>query len=67
MWFVIIGVLKTYVCNQCHDLSMVVYSLTDFMILNVKDVYYRRYVFNVSKSDANELLNNSVLDNKGVL
>ena len=37
------------------------------MILNLKDVDYRCYVFNMSKNDAITLLNNSVLGNKGVL
>ena len=58
---------EPFVCNECHDLSMVVYDLNDFMILNIKGVDYRCYVFNMSKSDAINLLNNSVLDNKGVL
>ena len=49
------------------DLSMVVYDLNDFMILNVKGVDYRCYVFNMNKDDAIALLNNSVLDNTGVL
>ena len=55
------------VCNGCHDLSMVVYNLENFMILNIKVVDYRCSVFNMSKSDAFKLLNNSWLDNKGVL
>ena len=46
---------------------MMVYDLNDFMILNIKDIDYRCYVFNMSKNDAITLLNNSVLDNKGVL
>ena len=58
---------EPYVCNGCHDLSMMVYDLNDFMILNRKGVDYRCYVFNMSKSDAINLLNNSVLDNKRVL
>ena len=40
------------------------------MILNIKGVdyiCYVFYVFNMSKNDAITLLNNSVLDNKGVL
>ena len=37
------------------------------MILNIKGVDYRCYVFNMNKSDAIKLLNNSALDNKGVL
>ena len=35
---------QPHVCNGCHDLSMVVHDLNDFMILNIKDVYYRCYV-----------------------
>ena len=58
---------QPYVCNKCHDLSMFVYDLKDFMILNIKGVDYRCYIFNMSKNDAINLLNNSVLDNKGVL
>ena len=58
---------QPYVCNKCHNLSMVVEDLKDFMILNIKDVVYRCYVFNMTKNDAINLLNNSVLDNKGVL
>ena len=55
------------VCNGCHDLSIVVYDLNDFMILNIKGVDYRCYVFNMSKNDSIKLLNNSCLDNKGEL
>ena len=58
---------EPHVCNGCHGLSMVVYDLKDFMILNIKGVDYRYYVFDMSKSDATNLLNNSWLDNKGVL
>ena len=46
---------------------MVIYDLNDFMILNIKGVDYRCYVFNMSKNNAVKLLNNSVLDNEGVL
>ena len=58
---------EPYLCNGCHDVSMVVYDLKDFMILSIKGIDYRCYVFNMSKNDAINLLNNSVLDNKGVL
>ena len=44
-----------------------VYAVIDFMILNIKDIDYRCYVFNMSNNDAITLLNNSMLDNKGVL
>ena len=46
---------------------MIVYDLKNFMILNIKGVHYRCYVFNMRRSDAINLLNNSCLDNKGVL
>ena len=58
---------EPHVCNGCHDLSMVVYDLNNFMNLSIKGIDYRCYVFNISKSDAINLLNNSVLNNKGVL
>ena len=58
---------QPHVCNGCHDLSMVVYDLNDFMILNIKGVDYRSYVFNMSNNDAINLLNNSMLYSKEVL
>ena len=58
---------QPYVCNGCHDFSMIVQNLDDFLILRLKSVDYRCCVFNMSKKDAISLLNNSVLDNKGVL
>ena len=58
---------QQYVCNGCHDFNMIVQNLNDFAILRVKSVDYRCYVVNISKENAISLLNNSVLDNKGVL
>ena len=58
---------KPHICNGYHDLSMIVYNLNNFMILNIKDVDYICYVFNMSKKDAIKLLNDSLFDNKGVL
>ena len=54
-------------CNGCHDLSVRVYDLDDIMILNIKGVGYRYFVFNMSKNDAIKLVNSSVLDNKDIL
>ena len=28
--------LEPRICNACHDLSLMVYDLNDFMILNIK-------------------------------
>ena len=58
---------QPYVCNGCHDFSMIVQNLDDFFILRVKSVGCRCCVVNMSKKDAASLLNNLVLDNKGVL
>ena len=51
---------EQYVCNECHGLSMMVYDLDDFMILNVKVIDYRCFVVNMRKiNDPIKLLNNS--------
>ena len=44
-----------------------VYDLNDLMVLNIKGVDYRCYVFNISKNDTITLLINSMLDDKGVI
>ena len=46
---------------------MIVQKLDDFVILKVKGVDHRCSVVNMSKNDTVPLLNNSVLDNKGVI
>ena len=58
---------QPYVCNGCHDFSMIVQKLDKFAIARVKSVDYRCCIVNISGKDAISLLNNSVLDNKGVL
>ena len=47
---------QPHVCNGCHDLSMVVHDLNDFMISHIKGVDYRCDVFHMSKNDAIKLL-----------
>ena len=58
---------QPYVCNACHDLSMTVQNLSDFFILSIKNVDYRVYISGVDKKAAVFILNNSNLNNKGVL
>ena len=58
---------EPYVCNGCHYLSVMAYELKNIAIQNVKGVDNRCALWNMTKSDAVNLLNNSVLDNKGVL
>ena len=43
---------EPHVSNQCYDLSMVVYDLNDFMILNIKGIDYTCYVSNMNDAIA---------------
>ena len=43
---------QPYVCNDCHDFSMTVMDLTDFLILKIKDADYRIYICNIDKKEA---------------
>ena len=46
---------EQYVCNGCHDLSMMVYDLDDCIILNIKGVDDRCLVYNMSINDTIKL------------
>ena len=54
-------------CNGCHDLMQKTMNFNDVAIVSIKGSDYRIHVWYISRSDAINLLNNSVLDNKGVL
>ena len=58
---------QSYVCNGSHAVSMMTYELKNIAILNAKGVDYRCILWGFSKSDAINRLNNSVLEDKGVL
>ena len=53
---------EPYVCNGCHDISMIAYGLKNIAILNVKGVDYRCVLWNMTRNDAINGLNNSELD-----
>ena len=55
------------VCNKCHNILMTAYKLKSIAILNVKGVDYRCISLGISKNEAVNPLNNSVLEDKGVL
>ena len=46
---------------------MIAYELKNIAILNAKGVNYRCILWGISKNDAVDRLNNSVLEDKGVL
>ena len=58
---------QPYVCNKCHDISMTVMDLSDFLIVNIKGGDYKVYFSNTDKKEAIIIFKNSNLDDKGVL
>ena len=55
---------QPYLCNGCHASSMMAYELKNIAILNVKGVDYRCILWGISRDDAVNRLNNSVLEDK---
>ena len=58
---------QDYVCNGCHDLSLLTVNKSDIAIITVKNVDYCCIVHNIRKSEATNLLKNSVLEDRGYL
>ena len=58
---------EPHVCNKCHDELMTAYELKNIAILNVKCVDFRCILWSISRDEAVNGLNNSVLDDKLVL
>ena len=50
------------VCNGCHDLSVLCINISDIATITVKNVDYCCIIHNISKSEAINLLENSVLE-----
>ena len=55
------------VCNGCHTVSMMAYELNNIAISNAQGVDYRCILWGISKTDAVDRLNNSVLEDKRIL
>ena len=55
------------VCNKCHDLLTIAYSLKDIAILNAKRNTYRCILIGISKNEGLKRLNNLVTYDRGVL
>ena len=56
-----------HVCNGCHDILTMDYSLENIAILSAKGATCRCILWGISKNEGLRRLNNSVLGNKGVL
>ena len=55
------------VCNGCEYLTMLNVNISKIAIITVKNVDYRCIIKNLSKSEAINLLENSVLENCGYI
>ena len=54
-------------CNECHDVLTAAYELKSIAILSIKEVDFRCVLWSISRDEAVNRLNNSVLEDKGVL
>ena len=58
---------EEHVCNKCHDLSTMAYSLKNVAILSAKGATFRFLLMGISKNETLKRLNNSVTYDRGVL
>ena len=58
---------QPFVCNGCHNFNMTAQNPNDFFIVTIKNVDHRVCIVGTDKKAAIYLLNNSVLDDKGVI
>ena len=58
---------QDYVCKGCHDLAMLSVNISDITIITVKNVDYRCIIHNISKSEAINLIENSVPKDRGCI
>ena len=52
---------EEHVCNKCHDLLTMAYSLKNTAILRSKGATFRRLLMDISKNEALRKLNRGVL------
>ena len=58
---------EPHVSNKCHNVLMTAYELKNIAKLNVKGVDFRCIFWGIKMVEAVNRLNNSVLEDKGVL
>ena len=58
---------EEHVCNGCHDLLTMAYSLENIAILSAKGATFRCILWGISRNEGLRRLNNSVLEDRGVL
>ena len=58
---------EEHVCNRCHDLLTMAYSLKNIAILSAKGATFRCILWDISRNEGLIRLNSSVLEDKSVL
>ena len=58
---------KLYLCKKCHNVLMTANELKNVAILNKKGADFRCILWGISRDEAANRLNNSVLEDKGLL
>ena len=58
---------EEHVCNGCHDLLTMAHSLKNIAKLSAKGASFRCILWGISRNEGLRRLNNSVLEDKGVL
>ena len=58
---------EEHICNGCHNLLMMAYSLKNIAILSAKGAAFRCLLMGISKNEGLKKLNNSVTYDRGVL
>ena len=58
---------ESHVCNKYHHVLMTAYELKNIAILSVKSADFRCILCGISRDEAVNRLNNSVLENKDLL
>ena len=58
---------EEHVCNRCHDLLIMAYSLKNIVILSAKGATFKCLLMGISKNEVLRKLNNSVTYDRGVL
>ena len=58
---------EEHICNGCHDLLTMAYSLKNIVILSAKGTTFRCFLMSNSKNEGLKRLNNSITYDRGVL
>ena len=56
-----------HICKGCHDLLTMAYGLENIAILSAKEGTFRCILWGIGRNEGLRMLNNSVLEDKGIL